>query len=104
MNRHCPSDAVLPDGPPLRIEDGPQGRTVVYCLDGQLRREPFADFVASQRRHALALRRVALDQAATGLGRVLARAGLRLRRRLFVAAGRTLRSLPASARRAQAAA
>jgi hypothetical protein len=102
MNR-SPSDTVLQDGPNFRIEDGPRGRTVVRCLGGREHRESFADFVAAERRHALALRRAAIDQAAADLGRALARLSLRLRRRLIVAAGRTLQSLPASARRAQAA-
>jgi hypothetical protein len=93
-----PCDAVSDDGAPFSIEHGPDGRTVVFRIHGQERREPFADFVAAERRHARALRRAALDRAATELAHALGRAGLRLRRRLFVAVGRTLQSLPATQR------
>ena len=80
-------------GQPFRIERGADGQSTVICsIDGRERRIAFADFVEAERRHALALRRAAIDQALASVLRTARHTARRLRRRAIVAVVSTLRS------------
>lgn len=73
-------------GPPFFVERGADGQSTVVCqIDGRDRHIAFADFIEGERRHALALRRAAIDQALASAGRAARHAARRLRRMTVVA-------------------
>lgn len=93
MNTTQPNQRAKAPGQPFRIERGADGQSTVVCtIDGRERRIAFADFVEAERRHALALRRAAIDQALASVGRAARHTARRLRRKAIVAVVSTLRS------------
>ncbi len=78
---------------PFRFERGADGQSTVTCsIDGRERRIAFADFVQAERRHALALRRAAIDRTLASVVRTARHTARRLRRRAMVVVVRALRS------------